>query len=69
MGDAPEIIGRLALHPRRQDCLCVISGRHVLVSFAADQDRAAVAALLQAQGYAVHSDCTVTGTRIDAPGM
>jgi hypothetical protein len=46
----------------------VLRGQTILASFACDQDRPAVAAILQAQGYAVHSDCAVTRTRIDAPG-
>jgi hypothetical protein len=54
------LVGRLALHPRRQDRLCVVDGTRVVHSFASDQDRAAVTALLIGQGYAVQSDLTVT---------
>lgn len=57
---APEIVGRLALHPRRGDRLCVLNGQRILASFAFDQDQAAVTALLRAEGYAVQPDLTVT---------
>ena len=56
----PGLIGRFALHPRRQDRLCVVSDSVVLVSFAADQDRSAVAGALADQGFALGADGTVT---------
>ncbi len=60
MSDAPEIIGRLCLHPRRGDRLCVVRDGVVLVSFAADQDRAAVAAMLAERGFTLDGNGTVT---------
>jgi hypothetical protein len=60
MSPAAEIIGRLALHPRRGDRLCVVRDGVVLASFAADQDRAAVAAMLAERGFALAADGTVS---------
>ena len=68
MTGSPEIIGRIGLHPRRLDRLCVLRGRHILASFGRDQDRAAVTAILCGQGYAVRSDLTVVATPIGQAG-
>lgn len=59
------VIGRIGLHPRRGDRLCVLSGAEVLVSFPADDDRIAVVTSLRGQGFTVGRDGVVIAPPID----
>jgi hypothetical protein len=62
------IIGKLGLHPRRRDRLCVLSldGKTAVASFAFDQGRDEVAALLARGGYTLHNDDTVSMVETEA---